>query len=62
MGTKVLKGTKDARAFQVVKGPRDTRQVRCKNCGGLASQVPNGSGGTVHRCIQCGIEYKFQMI
>lgn len=47
----VIKGTKDKKQYQVLKGPSDTRQVRCKRCGNYASQVPDGQGGAIYQCV-----------
>jgi len=57
----VIKGTKDKRSYQVVKGPKDARQVRCPRCKELASQVPDGKGGYVYAC-PCGARFAFSAI
>lgn len=61
MADKVVKGTKDRKGFQVVKGANDTRALRCKNpkCGNVAVQVPDGKGGHTYRCQTCGSNFKF---
>lgn len=58
---KVIKGSKDARAYKVIKGPEDTRQIRCTNqkCKNLARQVPDGKGGHVYQCDACGTKFLF---
>lgn len=60
MSKKVIEGTKARKEYQVVKGQKDTRQVRCK-CGSLASQVPDGQGGFVYACT-CGKRFTFSAI
>lgn len=59
--SKVVKGTKDLKKYRVVKGPADTRQVRCTNqkCKNLATQVPDGKGGMVYQCSACGAKFLF---
>lgn len=53
---KVVTGSKDNRSIQILKGPKDVRQVRCTNklCGALISASPDGKGGVRHKCHQCG--------
>lgn len=51
--SKVIKGTKDLRTVRVIKGQKDTRQLRCPNCKELATQVPDGKGGTMTKCPSC---------
>lgn len=61
--SRVIKGTKDKRKMQVVAGQKDVRQVRCIHCkSGLASAVPDGKGGTVCRCPNCGAAFDFKAI
>lgn len=53
MPNKVITGTKAAKV-QVVKGQKDIRQVRCPFCKtGLATNVPDGKGGTIYQCPNC---------
>lgn len=59
---KVIKGTKDLHNYKVVKGPQDARQIRCPGCKELASQVPDGKGGTICQCSGCGKKFKFRAI
>jgi hypothetical protein len=58
---KVIKGTKDRKSYKVIKGPADTRQVRCTNqkCKNMAQQVPDGKGGTIYKCLVCGTKFSF---
>lgn len=58
----VIKGTKDLKNYQVVRGPQDTRQVRCTKCKELASQVPDGKGGFVYECASCKTRFKMTQI
>ena len=57
---KVIKGTKDLKRYQVLKGPSDTRQIRCTNqkCRNLAVQVPDGKGGFIYQCSTCKAKFK----
>jgi hypothetical protein len=63
MNRRVIKGTKDLRDqeksgnVQVLKGSIDPRQLRCQKCDGLAVATPNGKGGSVSQCSQCGARY-----
>jgi hypothetical protein len=61
---KVIKGTKDRKRFQVLKGQADTRQIRCTNqkCRNIAVQVPDSKGGFVYRCQTCGREFSFMQL
>jgi hypothetical protein len=56
MADKVLRGTKDRKTFQVIKGSSDTREIRCtdQKCKNVAKQVPDGKGGTKYQCLSCG--------
>ena len=64
MPDKVIKGTKDRKNFQIVKGPSDTRQIRCTNkkCNNLAIQVHDGRGGHVYECTTCKTRFAFSKI
>lgn len=63
MNRRVLQGTKDLReqgnsgTVQVLKGSGDPRQLRCQKCGGMAVATPNGKGGSVTQCSQCGAKF-----
>ncbi len=59
---KVIKGTKDLRGYQVIKGASDARQIRCGRWKGLAVPVPDGAGGFLYRCSGCGARYGTQAI
>lgn len=61
MANKVIKGTKDRKQFQVVKGAADTRAIRCTNqkCKNVAMQVPDGKGGNTYKCLCCGTTFNF---
>ncbi len=59
MADKVIKGTKDRKQFQIVKGVGDTRAIRCKKCGNVASQAPDGKGGMVYKCTTCAATFQF---
>lgn len=65
---KTVRGTKDLRRQQmaapvqsgsinVVYGTSDPRQLRCKKCGNLATNVPDGHGGKELRCTFCNTRY-----
>lgn len=63
----VIRGTKDRKNFQVVTGTKDaanfptageTRKMRCKKCGELAVQMPDGKGGLHLQCPNCNSVYK----
>jgi hypothetical protein len=54
----VIKGTKDRKQYQVLRGITDTRKIRCKRCQGLALEVPDGKGGKILKCSQCDLEFK----
>ena len=56
---KVIKGSKDRKAYQVIKGPSDTRQIRCPKCKETASQTPDGKGGFLCTCPGCGAKFSF---
>lgn len=56
---KTIKGTKDRKRFQVIKGSSDTREIRCNKCRGVAKQVPDGKGGFVCKCQICGTSFTF---
>jgi len=60
--SQVIKGTRDRKKYQVVKGQTDARQVRCTKCKELASQVPDGKGGFVYKCPSCGTQFTFTQI
>ena len=62
--SKVVKGTKDKKKYQVLKGPSDTRQLRCtkQTCKNLVVQVPDGKGGFVYECPVCKARYSFLTI
>ncbi len=58
MSNKVVTGTKDNKKVHVIKGQDDVRQLRCTRCrSGLTVAVPDGKGGTVQRCGNCGTSY-----
>ena len=59
MADKVIKGTKDRKQFQVVRGAQDTRAIRCKKCGNVATQVPDGKGGVLYQCNTCQAKFNF---
>ena len=61
MATKVIKGTKDRKNYQVIKGDADNRAIRCTNqkCRNVAVQVPDGKGGTIYQCSTCQQKFKF---
>jgi hypothetical protein len=69
---KTISGTKDLRRAQasgkmasdsrVVKGSPDPRQLRCKKCGNLATNRPDGKGGYALICGFCGARYGSTMI
>lgn len=59
MSEKVIKGTKDRRNYQVIRGTSDQREIRCTKCKGVATQVPDGKGGFLCRCKTCGAQFKF---
>lgn len=59
---KVIAGTKaHKQQAQVVKGSKDTRQIRCTNqrCKNIAIQVPDGKGGLIHECVICKTRFLF---
>jgi hypothetical protein len=60
--SKIIKGSKDQRRYDVLKGPKDTRQMRCRKCHGLAIQQPDGKGGYIYICSGCGTPYRFTTI
>lgn len=64
MANKVITGTKARKQFQVVKGQKDTREIRCTNpkCKNVAAQVPDGKGGFVHKCLACGTTFRFSAL
>jgi hypothetical protein len=43
---------------KVLKGSADPRQLRCKQCGNLATNIPDGKGGTMLSCTSCGARYR----
>lgn len=64
MADKVIKGTKDRKQFQVIKGSSDTREIRCTDpkCKNVAKQVPDGKGGQKYQCLACGTVFTFTPI
>ena len=62
MPDKVIKGTKDKKQYQVVKGTKDQRELRCLKCRNVATQIPDGRGGTICRCQTCGAQFRFQRL
>ena len=60
---KPISGTKDLKKFEVLKGQKDIRQMRCRKClHGMATQQPDGKGGFLYRCGGCAAEYQFTHI
>lgn len=59
---KVIKGTKDRKQYQIIKGTPDQRELRCPKCKNVATQVPDGKGGFVCTCPSCGTKFKFQKL
>ncbi len=59
---KVIKGTKDNKQYQIIKGTSDQRELRCPKCRNVATQVPNGNGGFICKCSVCRAEFKFQKL
>lgn len=59
---KVIKGTKDNKQYQIIKGTPDQRELRCPKCKNVATQVPDGKGGFICRCPTCGAQFKFQKL
>jgi DNA-directed RNA polymerase subunit RPC12/RpoP len=59
---KVIKGTKDLKNYQIIKGTPDQREIRCTNCKNVATQVPDGKGGFVCTCPNCGAKFTFKRI
>lgn len=57
---KVIEGTKDRKQYQVLRGQKDTRQIRCPNkkCNNLVGQVADGRGGFHYKCSFCGTAFK----
>ena len=53
---KPVEGTKQ-RKIQVLRGQNNTRQMRCKKCGNLTSQVQDAKGGMQDKCLFCGTVY-----
>lgn len=62
MADKVIPGTKARKQFQVVKGQKDTREIRCTKCKGVAAQVADGKGGFIHKCFTCGTTFRFSSL
>ncbi len=64
MADKIIKGTKDFKHYQVLKGSPDTREIRCINpkCRNVAGQVPDGKGGFKYKCLACGSVFSFTKI
>lgn len=64
MGDKIIKGTKDRKRYQVIKGSQDTREIRCTNpkCKNVVRQVPDGRGGFTYKCSSCQATYNFLKI
>lgn len=61
----VVKGTKDAsrrKAVRVIKATGGTDKIRCPGCQQMAVSIPDGMGGTKHRCTSCRREFKFQTL
>lgn len=64
---KTIRGTKDLKRAQpsnaqVVRGAKDPRQFRCPRCKNLATNEPDGKGGTKLRCTFCGRSFATQTI
>lgn len=59
---KVIKGTRDLRNYQIIKGTSDQRELRCPKCKGVATQVPDGKGGTICQCKVCKARFKFSSL
>ncbi len=61
MANKIISGTKDRKQFQVIKGAKDTRAIRCTDpkCRNVATQVPDGKGGFQCKCTVCSRVFKF---
>lgn len=61
---KVITGTKDRKKFDVVKGEKDTRAIRCTNpkCKNVAIQVPDGKGGFMYKCASCRTTFRFTQL
>lgn len=64
MADKVIKGTKDRKNYEVIKGSSDTREIRCTNpkCKNVAKQVPDGKGGFKYQCLSCHSVFTFSKI
>ncbi len=70
---KTIRGTKDLRRAKmaepvrtgqvnVVYGASDPRQLRCPGCGNLATNQPDGRGGTELRCGFCNRRFGLSTI
>lgn len=61
---RVIKGTKDLKNYQVLKGSSDIREIRCTNqkCRNVACKVPDGKGGSKYKCLACGTVFSFTQI
>jgi len=64
MANKVIQGTKDKKRFEVIKGEKDTRAIRCTDpkCRNVARQVPDGKGGLKFQCGTCLKVFSFTRI
>jgi hypothetical protein len=59
---KVIKGTKDKKRYEIIKGSPDQREIRCTKCRSIATQVPDGKGGFICRCTSCGSTFRFKRL
>jgi len=62
MPDKVIKGTKDKRQYEIIKGTKDQREIRCPKCRNVATQTPDGKGGTICACPNCGSKFSFRRL
>ena len=61
----VVKGTKDAsrrKAVRVIKATGGVDKIRCPGCQQMAVSIPDGTGGTKHRCTSCRREFSFRTL
>ncbi len=59
---KIVKGTKDRKRYEIIKGSPDQREIRCTKCKGVATQAPDGKGGFICSCTSCGTKFRFQKL
>lgn len=62
MADKVIKGTKDKKRYEIIKGTRDQRELRCPKCRNVAIQTPDGKGGTICVCSTCNAKFTFKRL